>query len=145
MRFASGDEDLRSEFYDRLGEPLFENFAGVQAQLEKLVNEWGASDQEDDLEDGATAEKGLLEKKKKKLLDAKSWQRDGKLVETATALRREIGEELFEDHNAFRDRVDAALDNLGINLSAPDRKLLLRAASERDDIAELGELDAEHE
>jgi len=135
LRFGSGDEDLRSEFYDRLGEPLFENFASVQAQLEKLVNEWGASDQEDESEDGATAEKGLPEKKKKKLLDAKSWQRDGKLAETATTLRREIGEELFEDHNVFRDRVDATLDNLGINLSAPDRKLLLRAASWRVETA----------
>jgi type I restriction enzyme M protein len=39
----------------------------------------------------------LPEKKKKKLLDPKTWERDGRLVEVATKLRAELGEMLFED------------------------------------------------
>jgi type I restriction enzyme M protein len=135
LRFASGDVELRSEFYDRLGEALFTNFASVQSQLEKLINEVGTGDDEEETEDGATAKKGLPEKKKKKLLDAKTWERDGNLVEIARALRRELGDERFEDHNIFRDRVDDALDKLGIKLSAADRKLLLRAVSWRVETA----------
>ena len=134
LRFASGDEELRSEFYDRLGEPLFENFASVQVQLEKLVSESGTGDDVKESENSATAKKGLPEKKKK-LLDARTWERDGKLVETANALRRELGENVFDDHNVFRNLVDAALDKLGIMLNATDRKLLLSAVSWRVDTA----------
>jgi type I restriction enzyme M protein len=129
LRFASGDEELRGEFYEQLGEPLFEKFSSVQDKLEKLVNEWGADD-EDEGEDGA-AKKGLPEKKKKKLLDGKTWERDGKLVETANALRRELGDKLFEDHNIFRARVAAALDKLKIKLGAAELKIILRAVSWR--------------
>jgi type I restriction enzyme M protein len=135
LRFASGDEEIRSMLYDDLGEPLFENFASVEVALEKLVNEWGSGDEEEEPEDGAVAKKGLPEKKKKKLLDARTWERDGRLVETATALRKELGEELFEDHNLFRERVDAALAKLKIKLSASDLKIILRAVSWRVETA----------
>lgn len=134
LRFASGDEELRSEFYEQLGEPLFENFASVQAKLEMLVSEWGNGEEEDEPEEGA-AKKGLPEKKKKKLLDARTWERDGKLVATGNALRREIGDGLFEDHNVFRDRVADALDKLKIKLSASDLKIILRAVSWRVETA----------
>ncbi len=134
LRFASGDEELRSEFYERLGEPLLENFASVQAKLEMLVSEWGNGDDDEEAEEGA-AKKGLPEKKKKKLLDARTWERDGKLVATGNALRREISDKLFEDHNVFRDRVAGALDKLKIKVSASDLKVILRAVSWRVETA----------
>src|SRR5581483_93110 len=109
VRFASGDEELRSEFYEQLGDPLFEDFASVQTKLEMLVNEWGNGDEDEEAEEGA-AKKGLSDKKKKKLLDAKTWERDGRLVATGNALRTEIGDKLFEDHNVFRNRVASALE-----------------------------------
>jgi hypothetical protein len=49
--------------------------------------------------------------------------------EEATALRREIGDGLFEDHNAFREQVDYWLDRLSVKLGAADKKILLRAVS----------------
>jgi type I restriction enzyme M protein len=135
LRFASGDEEIRSMLYDELGEPLFENFTSIEIALEKLVNEWGSGDEEEESEDGAAAKKGLPEKKKKKLLDARTWERDARLVEAATALRKEIGEQLFEDHNLFRERVHETLAKLKIKLSASDLKLILRAVSWRVDTA----------
>jgi type I restriction enzyme M protein len=135
LRFASGDEQLRNELYERLGEPLFKNFGSVRSQLEKLINKWRAGEEEDEDEDGTTTKKGLPEKIKNKLLDTKTWERDGNLMESASALRREIGDKLFEDHNLFRERVDAALDKLTIRLNPADRKLLLRAVSWRVEIA----------
>ena len=77
----------------------------------------------------------MPEKKKKKLLDARTWERDGKLVEVAAALRQEIGGELFEDHNDFRVRVDAALKKLNHKLSSSDLKIFLRAVSWRVETA----------
>ncbi len=135
LRFASGDEELRSEFYEQVGERLFEDFASVQGELEKLVREWGADDNEEESEESETAKKSLSEKRKKKLLDAKSWQRDAKLVKTGDALRYELGDAVFEDHNLFRDQVDTALDKLEIKLSAAERKVILRAVSWRVETA----------
>jgi len=135
LRFASGDEELRAPLYDEFGDKLVEDFTGVATALEKRLAEWGNDDDEVESEDGATAKKGLPEKKKKKLLDAKTWERDARLVETANALRQELGGELFEDHNLFRDRVAEALKKLDVKLSAPDLKLILRAVSWRVETA----------
>ena len=135
LRFASGDEELRSVLYDEFGDKLVENFAGIADVLEKRLAEWGNDDEEEESEDGATAKKGLPEKKKRKLLDAKTWERDARLVETATALRKELGGDLFEDHNIFRERVDEALGKLKIKLTASDLKLILRAVSWRVETA----------
>jgi len=135
LRFASGDEDLRAPLYDEFGDPLVENFAGIAGALEKRLAEWGNDDEEEESEGGATAKKGLPEKKKRKLLDAKTWERDARLVETANALRQELGGDLFEDHNLFRDRVDDALEKLDLKLSATDLKLILRAVSWRVETA----------
>ena len=96
----------------------------MREALEKRLTEWDGNDEEDGTEDG-TPKKGLHEKKKKKLLDAKTWERDARLVETANALRGDIGGDLFEDHNVFRDRVNAALEKLGLKLSAADLKMIL--------------------
>src|SRR5205814_2325339 len=65
------------------------------------------------------------------LLDAKTWERDGRLIETAHALRGELGGDLFEDHNLFRAKVDDSLANRGLKLSSSDLKVLLRAVSWR--------------
>ena len=133
LRFASSDEGIRAELYDQLGDGLFSDFAKVRPQLEMALAEWGASDDGDEEEevDDAPAKKGLPEKKKKKLLDAKTWERDGRLVEIATALREELGGDLFEDHNQFRDKADAALKKLELKLSGPELKVFYKAVSWR--------------
>ena len=74
-------------------------------------------------------------KRRKSSSIAKTWERDGRLVETATKLREELGGDLFEDHNLFRDRVDHALKKLDLKLSASDLKLILRAVSWRVETA----------
>jgi type I restriction enzyme M protein len=130
LRFASGDEGIRSQLYDEFGETLPENFASVRAVLEKRLTEWGSDDEEDETEESAP-KKGLSEKKRKKLLDARTWERDSRLVEIATALRQELGGDTFEDHNLFREKVSSALDKRGLNLSAGDLKITLRAVSWR--------------
>jgi type I restriction enzyme M protein len=131
LRFTSGDEDIRAALYDEFGDDLFSRFPKVAAALEKRLADWGTDDDEGDDEEGDSAKKGLPEKKRKKLLDPKTWERDGRLVEVTTKLRASLGDTLFEDHNLFRDRVDAALDKAGIKLAATDLKQILKAVSWR--------------
>src|SRR5208283_2225865 len=110
--------------YEELGDALFINFDKVSTALEIRLVEWGSDeDQGDDEandEEGGSAKKGLSEKKKKKLLDRKTWERDGRLIEVATKLREVLGGDLFEDHNIFRDRVNGALKKADIKLPAAD-------------------------
>jgi type I restriction enzyme M protein len=136
LRFASGDEDIRSTLYEQFGDALFEDFAKIAKPLEKALAEWGAAeDEEAEGDEEAAPKKGLSEKKKKKLLDAQSWKRDAALMETAIILRRELGEELFPDHNIFRDQVGSALESIGRKISASDLKTILRAVSWREEKA----------
>ncbi len=133
LRFASGDEELRSQLYDEFGDPLFDDFDCVAKAVEKYLAEWGSGDDEGDDEEGT--KKGLPEKKKKKLLDSNTWKRDARLVETATALREAIGGDLFEDHNLFRAAVDDALKKQGRKLPAAELKQILKAVSWRVETA----------
>ena len=134
LRFTSGDEDLRTILYEEFGDELFTHFAKLSAKLEKRLADWGSDEDEGDDEEGSS-KKGLPEKKKKKLLDPKTWERDGRLVETATKLREALGDKLFKDHNEFRDRVNSALDKLKIKLPAADLKQILKAVSWREESA----------
>jgi len=133
LRFASGDEDIRSQLYDEFGDALYEDFTSVEKDLGKRLAEWGSGDDEGDEEE--STRKGLPEKKKKKLLDSKTWERDARLVETATALRELIGGDLYKDHNLFRDAVDVALKKLDRKLPAAELKLILKTVSWRVETA----------
>ncbi len=135
LRFNAGDEEIRSVLYDEFGDKLFSHFTKVAAKVEKRLDEWGAEDDDGEDDDGNRSAKGLPERKRKKLLDAKTWERDNRLVEAATALRDSLGDKLFEDHNVFRDRVVAALSKAKIQLAAADLKQILRAVSWRDENA----------
>lgn len=129
LRFTSGDEDIRAALYEEFGDELFTGFSKVSAALEKRLADWDNDEDEGDDEEGGSPGKGLSEKKRKKLLDSRTWVRDGRLVEAATELRAALGEALFEDHNLFRDRVNKALKQAGIKLPAADLKQILKAAS----------------
>jgi type I restriction enzyme M protein len=135
LRLASGDEDIRTALYEEFGDALFEGFAGIAKAVEKRLAEWGNGEDEDEDNEEGSPRRGLSEKKKKKLLDAKTWERDGRLVETAALLRQELGGDVFEDHNIFGGIVDETLERLGRKVSAGDLKIILRAVSRRVETA----------
>jgi type I restriction enzyme M protein len=134
LRYASGDEDIRAQLFEEFGDALATRFSTIEAALEKRLAEWGADEDDGDEEDGGS-KKGLPEKKRKKLLDPKTWSRDARLVEIATLLRAELGGELYEDHNVFRDRVAGALKKAGDKIPAADLKAILKAVSWREETA----------
>jgi type I restriction enzyme M protein len=131
LRFTSADEDIRAALYEEFGDDLFTTFSKVSAALEKRLADWGTDDDEGDDEEGRSAKKGLPEKKRKRLFDPETWERDGRLMEIATKLREALGDTLFEDHNVFRDRVDGVLKKADIKLAASDLKQILKAVSWR--------------
>ena len=139
LRFAAGDEDLRAALFEEFGDALFNNFDAVAGALDKCLADWGSSVSEGsegaEDEEAADTKKGLPGKKRKKLLDAKTWERDGRLVDVATALRESVGDALFEDHNVFRDLVDGALRKAGTKLPAAELILILKAVSWRVETA----------
>jgi type I restriction enzyme M protein len=139
LRYASGMEEIRTALHEEIGDDLFTDFAKVASALEKRLSEWGSEEEDEgdseDEEEETPRKKGLPEKKKKKLLEAKSWERDGNLYATALMLRDELGGDLFTDHNQFRECVETTLKNHGIKLGAAEKKALYAAVSWRDESA----------
>ena len=133
LRFASGDEELRASLFSEFGGDLFTKFAAVASSLEKWIDEWNSD--EDGDEDDNSAKKGLPENKKKKLLDPKTWERDGRLYEAAMKLREQLGETVYEDHNVFRTKMEQAMSAAGLKISASDLKQITKAVSWRVETA----------
>ncbi|TQE98704.1 MAG: SAM-dependent DNA methyltransferase [Spiribacter salinus] len=134
LRYASGDEDIRQALHEAFGDALFENFPSVRKRVEQTLRDWAGNGDEDadGEEDSDTLRRTAIpEKKRNKLLKADTWKRDKKLYEAARALRDELGENLFTDHNRFRDAVRDALKKRGIKLSAAEQKIILNAVSWR--------------
>lgn len=134
LRFASGDEALRRELYERFGQDLYDDFSRLKPEIEEWLRGDDAETEEAD-EERVPRRKGVPEKRRRKLLDQESWQRDLRLVEYARRLAEVLGTDVFPDFNEFREKVDATLDDIGIKLSPPEKKILLRAVSWRDESA----------
>jgi type I restriction enzyme M protein len=128
LQFASGDSDLRSDLYDVLGEPLFEEFGEVRDRVEELLKIWSA-----DGEDGPARK--ITEAQKKRLLKRSTWERDKQLVDLAPSLLATLGSSIYPDHNRFREELDNALRHLDVKLPAASKKAILRATSWTSDEA----------
>ncbi|WP_333839576.1 type I restriction-modification system subunit M [Pelomicrobium sp.] len=137
LRFASGDEALRAEIWARYGERLYTEFARLKPEIEAWLK-GDAGDDEDTPEgedEGAPARKAVPEKRRKKLLDAATWQRDKTLIDLALIAQQELGDGVFDDHNEFRARFEAAMAKHGKKLAAAEKKAIFKAVSWRDETA----------
>jgi hypothetical protein len=54
LRFASGEEDLRSSLYEEFGDDLFSKLAKILAAVEKRLDDWGGDEDEGDEEAGGS-------------------------------------------------------------------------------------------
>ena len=142
LRFASGDEALRAEIYAAHGEALYTEFTTRKPTIEAWLkgedeNEDDDSEDSDSADDGEApaARKAVPAKRRKKLLDASTWLRDKRLMEVAQRVQQTLGSAMFDDHNAFSSRFDAALKAQGDKLGAPEKKAIYKAVSWRDEAA----------
>lgn len=134
LRFASGEAQARELIYDKFGDNLFTNFTDIVPQMRNLLELWArtADPEEDGTDTGVPI---LKDTARRKVLNAKTWERDGRLVKVGMALLDEIGEKVFDDYNEFERQAGIAMVRLGLKLGAADRKVLLRAMSWRDETA----------
>jgi type I restriction enzyme M protein len=135
LRTVSGDREIREAALEQFGDALVTDFAAIRPQLEAFLDDWGSEDAGDDEEGDASPKRGIPEKRRKKLLDGATWQRDEQLAVAAEALRELFGDELFTDHNHFRAEVLKGLKLQGIKLTAADLKPLLKETSWREEEA----------
>ncbi|MBK7482310.1 MAG: SAM-dependent DNA methyltransferase [Flavobacteriales bacterium] len=135
LRFASGDEDLRSALYEAFGDELGTGMDKLRKPVEAWLDEQGNAGEEEDGEEDAPKAKAIPEKKRKKLLDAKTWERDLRLADTAEQLLKRFGNKEFSDLIELDEALDAAEKELKLSLSKPERKLLVNAVSYRDESA----------
>lgn len=134
LRFASGDEDIRSKLFEEFGEALSEKFKSIEKKLQKRLDDWSQDEETGgDDEEESSSKKGLSDKKIKKLMDAKTWARDALLVDTAELLKKALGGEVFTDYNVFYQAVEKALEKADRKLSASDLKAILATFSTRDE------------
>ena len=138
LRYTSGDPEIRRALHEEFGDAIFEDFTSIRKQVEQTLRDWGGNDDEEseeDENDDAPKRTAIPEKKRKKLLKADTWKRDKKLYDAARALQDELGENMFTDHNIFRDALKKALKKLGIKLSAAEQKIIIQAMSWREEDA----------
>lgn len=133
LRFQSGDEAIRREIYAEFGEALYERFAEIKRDVEAFLD--GDPDDVDEDDEGGTPPAKVTARQRKKLLDASTWKQDRKLYRLGRKLHEAIGEEVFDDHNVFRERIEAELKRLGIKTRTPERKAIWEAMSWRDENA----------
>ncbi len=124
LRFASGDEELRTEIYAEHGDKLYTSFAKLKPEIEAWLK--GGSEDDDDAEDGdeegTHAKKAVPEKRRKRLLDATTWQRDKGLLDLALLAQKVLGDAVFDDHNVFRAEFDIAMKAHDKKLTAAAKK-----------------------
>ncbi|MCX5947523.1 MAG: class I SAM-dependent DNA methyltransferase [Cyanobacteria bacterium] len=134
LQVASGNQEIRQALLDEFGDGLARNVQVLRSEMNLFLDGWGGDG--DDADDEEEAPKRTLpDKKRKKLLDASTWERDQRLVDAAQVLLEMFGDELFEDHNHFRAEVGRALKLQGSKLGAADLKLLYKAVSWREETA----------
>jgi type I restriction enzyme M protein len=134
LLIASGDQEIRQALLDEFGDDLARNVQALRSEMALFLDSWGSDDDESD-DDEDAPKRVLPERKRKKLLDASTWERDQRLVDAAQVLLEMFGDELFEDHNHFRAEVVRALKLQGIKLGVADLKVLYREVSWRDETA----------
>ena len=108
----------------------------VFAGFLSVYQEGHDDDDDDEDEDNAPKRKAIPEKRRKKLLDGTTWQRDQELLELARLAQKILGDGVFDDHNTFRARFDSAMQAQGKKISAADKKTIYKAVSWRDENAQ---------
>jgi type I restriction enzyme M protein len=125
LLFASGEPDLRRRLYDEIGEALFNDFDRKRQLVASCLTSW--------YEDAGDGQEQLPDRTRRKLLDGTTWARDQRLSSVAEELLGVFGDAIFDDYNELDRLVASAVAQRKLNLSAAERKLLLRSFCWRDD------------
>ncbi|MFP4548749.1 MAG: N-6 DNA methylase [Fidelibacterota bacterium] len=106
--------------YERFGDDIYDNLK----DHEKEILEWCEEN-----------ELNLKTKQRNALLNNKTWEKQLALLHIAELLMREIGAEIFNDFNHFRELVEAVLKEKKIKLSTSEKNAIYNAVSWYDESA----------
>jgi len=81
-------------------------------------------------------ELNLSSANKKKLIKKDTWKKHYNMLQAAHKLHKAIGEDIYNDFNVFRDKVNKSIKTLQLNVSISDKKAILNAVSWYDAKAE---------
>jgi len=120
LRFTAGMQEVMGWVYDKYGDEVYINLndhkQAIQDYLEK-------------------EEIALSPKNRKALLDPRTWQAQKDLMGEAEQLMTSIGQDVFDDFNLFKAKVDADLAARKVKLTAAQENRILNAVSWRDEEA----------
>ena len=120
LRFVDKLRDEMEWIYGEFGEKVYASLSEPKAAIFKHFEQEGIK---------------LSPKDKKALLDVSIWKGQHDLMEAAKELKTKIGEQLFNDFNAFQKLIEKSLKELGHKLSAKDKKQLYNAITWKDESA----------
>lgn len=120
LRFVSQLEPLMRWAYGKYGDAVYEGLSAHKEAIQEYCER---------------EEINLKAKDLKRLMDAQTWQAQRELLHTAEGLMHAIGQDEFNDFNAFSKLVDEQLKAQGQKLSASEKKQMLSAVSWRDETA----------
>ena len=135
LRFASGDRGIRQDLHAAIGDRLFTDFEQVRGKLESILESWNEDEGEENGSNVAGENVRISERRKKRIMNPGTWKRDARLYALAELLRDELGDQLYEDHNIFRDVVRTTLKKHGQDVTLSDLKAIFRAVSWRVETA----------
>jgi type I restriction enzyme M protein len=121
LRYEKSLKEAMEWAFETYGEKVYDDIKSI----EKELLEW--------------AEKSGLDlntKKRKELTSSETWQKQKDILATATLLMMKVGQNEYNDFNAFRAMVDDVLKAEKIKLSASDINQILGAVSWYDETAE---------
>ena len=114
LRYDKGLREPMAWAYAEYGDELYTHIA----KQEKAILDWAEKQ-----------ELNLNTKQAKALVSPQTWQKQLDLMNTATALMNAVGIDEYMDFNAFTERVDEALKENKMKLSASERNVILNAVS----------------
>jgi len=122
LRFDKSLIEVMDYIYTEYGDKVYE--AEFLKQHSKAIVSWC---EDNDISINAKA--------KAKLIDTGYWQKSLNVLNCAKQLMAEIGNQVFDDFNVFKNLVDDTLKMHKIKLSAPEKNTILNAVSWYDQTA----------
>jgi type I restriction enzyme M protein len=120
LRFTSGMQEIMGWVYDKYGAEVYTNLKDHNQAIQDYLER---------------EEITLSPKNRKALLDPKTWIAQRELMQQAERLMAAIGQDLFDDFNSLKAKVDADLKARRVKLAAAQKTQILNAISWRDDDA----------
>lgn len=114
LRFDKSLKEPMQWAYETYGDDVYSKVS----EFEKDILDWCEKNEID-----------LSSANRKKLIKQESWNKHLRLIESGKILMQNIGKELHNDFNIFKQKVDKVLKEREIKLSASDKKAILNSVS----------------